>query len=221
MFAPSPATGALRQGEILSGVIQLHADVSTLPLEPNELAIEEKLHPHAIILTQDCDLDWDYKARREQGDENKLQLKTVPSIMFCELLPEDVLRQNLRNAGVRASKLWDRVVQNRDERYHWIPRVDAADDRAGEGLSPLVADFKRTFTIPTDEAYIRLQLGTRRRTTIEVPYLLHLSHRFGFYMSRVALPDPAEMAAPEDVQTAVAAPAETPLLGPGDSESPT
>jgi hypothetical protein len=50
-------------------------------------------------------------------------------------------------------------------------------------------DFKRYFTIPADETYRRVELGeAQRRCVLQSPYLEHLSSRFAYYLSRVALP---------------------------------
>ena len=189
MFAPSPLTGAFRQGEILSQVIQVHVRVESLNPEADEVALEEKIHPQAVILTQDCDLDWDFTARRQGEEGNRLQRKLVPNVLLCELIPADTLRGQLRDAGVGGSDLWRRITHNRDERYHWLPEVSAETDQAGEGLPALVADFKRVFSVPTDELYARLQYGLRRRSAPQTPCLQHFSARFGYYCLRVALPE--------------------------------
>ena len=189
MFAPSPASGAFRQGEILSDVIQIHIRVDTLNPEAEETPLEEKVHPQAIILTQDCDLDWDFTAREKGEDGNRLQLKLVPNILLCELIPADTLRGQMKDAGVGGSDLWKRITQNRDERYHWFPSVSSQADRAAEGLPAVVGDFKRVFTVPADELYARLRYGVRRRSVLQTPFLQHFSARFGYYCLRVALPD--------------------------------
>lgn len=189
MFAPSPESGAFRQGEILSDVVQSHISLDSVNPDAKEIAVEQKIHPHAIILTQDCDLDWDFKARQQGEHGNRFQLKQVPNTLFCELIPADMLRGQMRDAGVSGSDLWKRITQNRDERYHWFPEASNEGDRMGQGLPALVADFKRVFTVPTDEVYTRLHYGTRRRSMLKTPFLQHFSARFGFYCLRVALPE--------------------------------
>ncbi|MBI3684706.1 MAG: hypothetical protein HY235_30415 [Acidobacteria bacterium] len=189
MFTPAPESGTFRQGEILSDVVQVHIGLDSVNPEAGEIAVEERLHPQAIILTQDCDLDWDFKAREEGEEGNRLQLKLVPNILLCELIPADTLRGQMRDAGVRGSDLWKRIEQNRDERYHWFSQVSSEADRLAEGLPALVVDFKRVFTVPTDELYARLQYGVRRRSVLQTPFLQHFSARFGYYCLRVALPE--------------------------------
>lgn len=60
----------------------------------------------------------------------------------------------------------------------------------GEGAPELVIDFKRYFTLPTGELYRWIALGeTRRRCRLRSPYMEHLSSRFAYFLSRVALPE--------------------------------
>jgi hypothetical protein len=64
-----------------------------------------------------------------------------------------------------------------------------ACDRLQEGLPELAIDFKRYFTVPTDEVYRRIELGeARRRCLLISPYLEHLSSRYAYFLSRIALP---------------------------------
>jgi len=42
----------LVQGEIISGLIHVHIDLSSL--ETPQLRVERKIHPFAVILTQAC-----------------------------------------------------------------------------------------------------------------------------------------------------------------------
>ncbi len=79
---------------------------------------------------------------------------------------------------------------NKDERFQYIRAVDASCDAVREGTPGLVLDFKRYFSIPTDEVLRRLELGElKRRAYLEPPYREHLATRFCYYHFRVALPE--------------------------------
>jgi hypothetical protein len=185
---PSPsiyrasATGpdsCLLQGEFLSNVIQFRLDVETLGTP--EAAGRSIVHPYAVILTQDCDLEQDFKARREQVADDK----RIPNILFCEVVTAEELSGS---TGIN-SKIWARIRNNKDERYHFLQKIEVADDALGEGLPELGIDFKRYFSLRTEEVYRRIELGEgRRRCVLRSPYLEHLSSRFAYYLSRVALP---------------------------------
>jgi hypothetical protein len=61
IYQASDKGSSLRQGEILTGVIQYRPVISELLQEEQELSFDAVLHPYAIVVTQDCDLDWDYR----------------------------------------------------------------------------------------------------------------------------------------------------------------
>ena len=137
-------------------------------------------------MTQDCDLDWDFKARQETDGEQKRKLasKLIPNILLCELWRADELRgeQDIK------SDIWRRVRGNQDERYHVLAQISREADSQAEGFPELVIDFKRVFTVPTDELYYRLTTETRRRLLVNGLFMQDLSTRFACYHLRVALP---------------------------------
>ncbi len=189
-YAPSQG-GAIRQGEIVSNILQVHVDLTTLTGDGGDYSVEENTQPFAIVVTQDCDLDWDYKARfHTEADQDRQEMKKVSGILLCHLIAEERLRQNLRDVG--GAKTWDRIKSNRDERYHYFPSISPDEDSHKEGLPAHVADFKRVMTIRAEEMYHRLNLGLRRRSVLQDIYAHQFNHRFAYYLSRVALPDPNE-----------------------------
>lgn len=174
--------GTLRQGEIITNLPQFRLNVDMIGTDSQEADFE--LHPFAVVLSQDCDLEQDWKARQPPAvqDPNAAQ----------RLLPSVLLAQVHRAADLRgrapSSDLWKRIKQNKDERYHFLEATPAEEDALGEGLEELGIDFKRYFTIPTDEIYKRLEGDVQRRCRLISPYLEHLSTRFCYYQFRVALP---------------------------------
>lgn len=176
------ALAPLRQGEILTNVRHLVLDVRTLGQAENEY--EEIVHPFAVVLTQDCDLEQDHRVRFPEPQQSD---KLIPSVLFCEVSTAEELFGSVRaNQGQKA---WDRIKRNNDVRYHFLQRVAPESDRLREGLPELAIDFKRYFTLPTGEVYCRIQIReAQRRCFLVSPYLEHLSSRFAYYLSRVALP---------------------------------
>jgi hypothetical protein len=133
----------------------------------------------------------DPDTEKRAQEANKRQAKLVPNVLLCELTTAAILRPFLAGTDILR-----RIRNNLDERYHCLLAVRPEDDRAGEGLPELVADFKRVFSIPTDELYLRVTLGMKRRARLKSPYLQHLSSRFGYYCLRVALPNEASLELP-------------------------
>lgn len=180
IYRPSSTSGALRQGEILSSLIQsrLKQDAD-LTAEPP--TIEFVTHPWAIIVSQDCDLEQDYKART--GDGKVGPDKQIPSVLFCEMIELVTLRKGITDGKVR-----QRLTQNKEDRYHFLEKVPPELDGLAEGVPELGVDFKRYFAIPTPEAYCRLDREAKRRCVLNSPYLEHFCCRFYSYQSRIALP---------------------------------
>jgi hypothetical protein len=167
--------GELRQGEILAGVIQIRQTLGTIGTA--ETTIDRVEHEFAIIVSQDCDLEQDFKKASKDND------RPLPSVLLCQVMPAVGLK------GSVDKRTWDRILINKDERYQFLQRVQEHEDADGKGLPPLGVDFKRYFTVPTDELYRRIDLSeSRRRSRLVTPYAEHLSARFFYYQSRVALP---------------------------------
>ncbi len=169
----------LVQGEIITDIIYAHINIQSFDSSPQVMVL--KKHPFAIILSQGCDLEQDCRARRGLVARDK----EIPTVLFCELNSAEQMRRDVQ------SDVWNRVKQNRDERYHFFQLVDRELDLEGEGLPELGTDFKRIFTIPTDEVYHRIRCGqAKRRCQLLSPYLEHFCSRFANFLSRVALPLP-------------------------------
>ena len=172
---------AFRQCEIISGLVQ------SIPQfrDGEPPAIDLITHPFALVISQDCDLDLDYLARK-RTDAKNADAQSLPNILFCMV----VTAEQLKGAAGVDSRVWARVKINKDERYHFFEKVPANCEALSEGLPELGIDFKRYFTIPTDDVYNQSRTGDlKRRCCLLSPYLEHCATRFGFYQSRIALPE--------------------------------
>ncbi len=192
-YVKSDPISGLRQGELLSNVIETLCDIRSLTNDVPEFL--ERTHPFAFVLSQDCDLDWDFTARLSQ---QKLQ-RLIPNVLLCEVKRAKVQAKTIVDSeGSRdsnRSRIWTRIRQNKDERYQFFESIEKCHDlqEDDEKIGELVIDFKRYFTVPTDELYVRIKYGeTKRRCRLVHPYLEHLSSRFAFFQSRVALPEDHE-----------------------------
>src|SRR5258708_22818116 len=185
--APDPASaviyilpvtaGPFRQGEILTEVVQHRRSFQSLALDVPE--IEEISQPYCVIATQDCDLEQDHDARNGRATADKM----IPNVLLLQAVTATELIAGLP----RGKDILKRVVSNRDDRYQLLEPVEAACDILGQGLPALGIDFKRYFTVPTDELYAQLNFAARRRTQLNSNYLEHFNQRFAGYLSRVAL----------------------------------
>lgn len=185
----APATdGALRQGELVCGLQEYRPVASGTQGNPppNAIQVTRQIHPYAIVISQDCDLEQDFRARKEQteGVGAAGSDKLLPNVIFCEVVEAIALRSQ---EGLN-SALWKRVQTNTHQRYQYLSKVPAEKDRLGSGIPELGIDFKKYFTIPTPLVYEQVRTSIQRRCRLVSPYLEHLSTRFSYYQFRIALP---------------------------------
>jgi hypothetical protein len=178
------ASFPLRQCEMLTNVQRVQLVASSIGT--SELANVVILTEYAIVLSQDCDLTQDHDVRfvKPNPDSDRL----LPSVLLTPVLTATQVFARIANNN---KKQWERlnIEKNKNERFHFLQKVEPASDRLNEELPELVIDFKRYFTLPTDELYRRIELGeAQRRCVLLSPYMEHLSSRFAYYLSRVGLP---------------------------------
>jgi hypothetical protein len=85
------------------------------------------------LASQDCDLLWDREAREQgnAGEPNGLLVFEAESALdYRKKLPP-------------GKDIWGRIVQNKDERYHYLEEVPPELDLVGGGVPPLIMDLKR------------------------------------------------------------------------------
>lgn len=182
-YSPSTA-GEFRQGEILTGLKQIVPLPGTALQSPVANIVE---HRYAVILSQDCDLEQDFKARFDPDlDPSKLAAKErrkLQSILFCDAIPEAEVKERIADPSI-----WRNALQNKNEPFHYLHEASQEGDAKGEGLPPLGLDFKNYFTMATDDVYAQANALKNRRSVLKAYYAEHLSVRFFFYQLRIALP---------------------------------
>jgi hypothetical protein len=190
IYQPSNKDTSLRQGEILTNVTQYNVDPAALLLEQPDisLSVNQITHPYAIVVTQDCDLDWDYKARAEK-EQNKPD-KFLNSIILCEISKAEEVRKSGNNINRRE---WELISSQRHERFYFLEKIAVNYELQQEGLPELTVDFKKVFAIEAATLYYQLNNSMAlRRAILCSPYLEHFSRRYYSFHGRVALPAPYE-----------------------------
>lgn len=180
IYTPSIAGDRLWLGEILENLPQVRLALPSVEAEA-DVEVETDPHPLVIVLSQDCDLEQDFKARKEGGS-------VLPNVLLCDVLPAEELRLKVRDNEGLGKRDWKVIVQNKNERFQFLRMVSPEEDLKGEGLPILAVDFRLYFTIRTEEVYRRLAHDTMRRCRLLTPYGEHLADRFSYYLARVALP---------------------------------
>jgi hypothetical protein len=180
-YAAVQVSERLYQGEIVAGLIQVRQTLETIGAN-GPPRLDEVLHPFAIVMTQDCDLEQDFRLR-SGACEGPLPMA---NILFCEA----IATTDLKGKVPQGKDIWKRVIQNKDERYQCLESVPPHQDLMGVGIPCLGCDFKRYFSIPADEVYRRIELKQiRRRSKLITPYAEHLLSRFCIFQSPIPLPE--------------------------------
>lgn len=195
VYLLSSQNGVLRQGEIISGLVQVVAALETIGSDEGEKAQKQE-YDLAIVVSQDCDLQQDFDSRQNGTSLHR----RLSDILFCQVEKADDVRfatnnaiadeeDKARSSLLKSRDVWKKIQENNDFRYQYLRAVEPGQDASREGLSPLIIDFSRTFSIPRNEVYRRLELrSATRRTVLNTPYLEHLAVRFHHFHCRVALP---------------------------------
>jgi len=183
IYQASDNTLSLRQGEILTGVVQYKPVAAEIKTDLNNgFSFSPILHPYVIVVTQDCDLDWDHTAR---SVSNGSSTKLLNSIILCEI----DTAENIRSTDGINSKEWGLVANHRHERFYFFEKILPIYESEQKGLPELTADFKKVFGVDVETLYRQIEIGTvARRTVLKSPYLEHFSKRYYNFHSRVALP---------------------------------
>jgi len=191
IYTASSQNGRLWQGEILSDLPQARLALQSLPATssseaPSETApavkIEYDEHPLVIVLSQDCDVEQDYKKRNSAGRP------FLWNVLLADVFEAEVLHEKLHTEENTNSSEWRKIKENHTPRFQFLNVVSADQDALGTGLPALAVDFRLCFSIRTDELYERLRLAlTKKRCRLQTPYVEHLAQRFHSYQSRVPL----------------------------------
>ena len=149
-----------------------------------DIEIDEIEIPFFVVLTQSCDLEWDFEDRNKS--ENEKRDKYIQSILVCPAYIADLVRSGDHLEGVglimekQTSAPWS-IIKNNNKRYHFLEKNEEL------GIPDLVIDFKQYYTIPT---YILYKFYKNHFVgSLKPLFKENLSHRFAFYLSRIGLPD--------------------------------
>lgn len=156
------------------------------------LSVDKITLPYIIVLSQDCDLESDYRNRSQEDIEGKKKDKYLQSILICPAYFAEALKEgsHLSGPGLEIKMeyhnhdRWNVIMGNKNERYHFL------DADLELQIPNLAIDFKHYFTIPRDLLY-----ELRKRQYLASVEELHreaVSQRFAYYLSRIGLPEVTE-----------------------------
>ncbi len=176
----------VRQGDVIANVQHIEKVTRTVEF----VEISTVTFPLVVVLSQDCDLEQDYRTRQfhnigSSSDHDKI----LVSALVAPLYNFDHVKQgdHLSDLGRRSQKLNSErgryVKSNQSPRYHYlefpqnVPVVDS------------VVDFKHYFSVSLD--YLAETKVDHFICKIAEIYREDLSLRFANFLCRIGLPDPA------------------------------
>lgn len=144
--------------------------------------------PYAIVLTQDCDLEWDFE-KRDSNPEQKTDAnddKVLQSILICPAYIAEQFRngEHLKALDLTMEKwnsdLWRPIKGNQNERFHYL------EEDIENKMPNLVVDFKHYYTVPAEDIYSIAD--SKYKISIVPLFREDISRRFANYLSRIGLP---------------------------------
>ena len=189
--ATKTSESRLRQGDILRDVEWIECVEETAGI----VEVLKVIFPLAIVLTQDCDLNGDYRVRTQKAssDDKRLISALLAPIYNVEHVYQGMHLSELeikmepvpkgRTAGTY-------LRSNQRPRYHYL---EFADDIP---IVPSVIDFKHYFSATVSYLMsIKLEAFV---CSIASLFREEISHRFAAYLARVGLPEPADPPGADD-----------------------
>jgi hypothetical protein len=180
-------------GEILTNVFVITfsdtfsiEDASSIPTTENGWSdsgcLGVQVLPMAIITSQGCDLESDYRNRFSQKGN---ALNILENILLCQI---DKAGECLAAYNEHIpSKRKDLAEKNKLERFHFLPSWNEQDFCVPETLM----DFKKVYSVNPLFLYAQIKAGTvKRKAILNSPYKEDFSQRFHFFHQRIGLPKP-------------------------------
>lgn len=160
--------------------------------EGNTIEVSKIIFPLAIVLTQACDLQQDFSARKKIIEEQKgNQDKFLISVIVAPVYNFEDFRQGLHleqlgfqmePKGKRTKSMCDNIIKNENKRYHYLNFDKDVD------IVESVIDFKHYFTVTVN--YLNSIYEKNYVCSVESLYREFISQRFSNFLSRIGLPNP-------------------------------
>jgi len=152
-----------------------------------DIELSKIVFPLVIILTQDCDLEQDYKIRWSRKKPNN-QDKMLLSVLVAPLYNVEHIYQgeHLSELGLQMQSISKKSTHSNFLRHNEIPRYHYLLFPQNINIVPSVIDFKHYFSVNIE--YIKKI--KRKQFVCSIPPLHReeISHRFASFLSRIGLP---------------------------------
>lgn len=180
-------TSLRRRNRISQGDIYRDVEfIEYVAVKEGKIEVPIITFPLVIVLTQECDLEQDFKfryGRPKKGTQDKYLISVLVSPLYTlehVLAGEHLSELKLKMEPIKRDKTpGEYLLQNERPRYHYIqfpPDID---------IPPSVIDFKHYFSVNVE--YIRRLRGNFVCRVLPV-YREEISQRFANFLSRIGVP---------------------------------
>lgn len=172
----------VRQGDIYREI----AFIESVTTEQGNLKIETIEYPLVMVLSQDCDLEQDYKLRSNQSES---QDKLLASVLMVPMYnAEHVYKgEHLEDLGMAMNTFSKNKSPGQFLRKNQNPRYHFLEFDQDVPVADVIMDFKHFFTIGITQLY--QQKNERFVCSVSELYREDVSHRFAAFLARIGLPD--------------------------------
>jgi len=181
--------GRIVQGDILKDIIFIEWDIASTDMK--DISLIKNNLPYIVILSQDCDLDNDFKNRKdENAEKHDAYLQSIlvcPAYLKADFKSGNHLKSLDMQMETKGGDNWKKILKNIDPRYHSLQ----GDARCQ--IPDLIIDFKHYYTVPVNYLYGIYPM--HYVASLEELFRESLCQRFSFYLSRIGLPEINELAA--------------------------
>jgi hypothetical protein len=175
----------IRQGDIFRDVEFVESVIE----EEGIVRVARIIFPFVVVLTQDCDLAQDFKARYGRKTKPSNQDKFLISVLVAPLYNVDHVCQgehlselDIQMATVpRTGGLGSSLLQNKRPRYHYLEFSHEVP------LPNSIVDFKHHFSVTVE--YLKRVKQDDFVCNIAPVYREDLGQRFSSFLSRIGLPE--------------------------------
>lgn len=152
------------------------------------IEISEIIFPLCVVLTQDCDLNQDYRvrwARKSTRDEDKKLFSVIVAPLYNIehfYKGEHLSALNMKMAEINKKRTPGTNLRNNESpRYHYLDFPDEIR------IVNSVVDFKHYFTVNVE--FLKKHMRSKFVCRLAPLFREDLSNRFAAFLSRIGLPD--------------------------------
>ncbi len=175
----------LLQGDVLKEVPYLEYCNE----DNGQIEISQIIFPLVLVISQSCDLTWDYENRHKDNASN--QDKVLFSAIVVPLYNYEhfIMGEHLSELGRHMQKFNKdkKKTDNRNLRQNTNPRYHYLEFEDKYSIVPSVIDFKHYFSVNIEQ--LEQLRSTNYICTVEELFRERISQRFAEYLSRIGLPE--------------------------------